>query len=173
MSLEEITQLLSATLGEDIVLATDTESTPSILQIVPERIAEVGHLLHEHEQTYFDYLSCLTGLDNGAEAGTLEVIYHLYSIPYNHSLALQVVVPRPVGDAPLPEVPTVSNIWRSADWHEREAYDLLGIHFVGHPDLRRILMPNDWPGHPLRKDYEVPATYHGIGVKYEGDSPQR
>ena len=173
MSLEEITQLLTTTFGEDSILATDTESTPPTLHLRPERIADVCRLLHEHEQTYFDYLSCLTGLDNGVEAGTLEVIYHLYSIPYDRSLALRVVVPRPVGDEPLPEVPSVSTVWRSADWHEREAYDLLGIRFTGHPDLRRILMPNDWPGHPLRKDYEVPETYHGIGVKYEDNEDRR
>ncbi len=150
-----------------MVLDTDTKSTPPTLQILPEGVADVGRLLHEHEQTYFDYLSCLTGLDNGVEAGTLEVLYHLYSIPYDESLALRVVVSRNANDAPLPEVPSVSSIWRSADWHEREAYDLLGIYFTGHPDLRRILMPHDWPGHPLRKDYQVPETYHGIGVKYE------
>jgi NADH-quinone oxidoreductase subunit C len=62
----------------------------------------------------------------------------------------------------LPDVPSVSSIWRAADWHEREVYDLCGINFVGHPELRRILLSEDWEGYPLRKDYEFPLEYHGI-----------
>ena len=173
MPLEKITQLLTHTFGEGIILATDTESTPPTLHIPTEKIAEVCYLLHEHEQTYFDYLSCLTGLDNGSDEKTLEVVYHLYSIPYDQSLALRVLVPRTTDDEPLPEVPSVSSVWRTANWHEREAYDLLGIRFSGHPDLRRILLPNDWQGHPLRKDYQVQESYHGIGVRYEDNKARR
>ena len=62
----------------------------------------------------------------------------------------------------LPEVPSVCGVWRTADWQEREVYDLLGVVFVGHPDPRRILLADDWIGHPLRKDYEFPLEYHGI-----------
>ena len=80
------------------------------------------------------------------------------------SLVLKVMLPRWKNDQPgeLPEVPTVSGVWRTADWHEREAYDLCGVQFTGHPNLRRILCPEDWVGHPLRKDYEMPLEYHGI-----------
>ena len=62
----------------------------------------------------------------------------------------------------LPELPSVSDLWSTADWHEREVYDLSGVYFTGHPNLRRILCPEDWVGHPLRKDYEMPLEYHGI-----------
>jgi NADH-quinone oxidoreductase subunit C len=89
-------------------------------------------------------------------------VYHLNSIPYEHTLVLRVFVKRDGSSA----VPTVSGIWRTADWHERESYDLVGVRFEGHPDMRRILLPNDWEGHPLRQDYDVQKTYHGIEVKY-------
>ena len=166
MSLEDIQKLLTDKFGEDIILNTDTDASPPILEISPQKIAKVCRLLHEYEKTYFDYLSCLTALDNGPEANTMEVIYHLYSIPYNFQLGLKVVLERGKEGQILPQLPTVSNIWRSADWHEREAFDLLGIVFVGHPDMRRILLPADWEGHPLRKDYQEQEYYHGVKVDY-------
>jgi NADH-quinone oxidoreductase subunit C len=80
---------------------------------------------------------------------------------------VKVKVPRWKNDQPgqLPDVPSVSGVWAIADWHEREAFDLVGINFTGHPDLRRILCAEDWVGHPLRKDYEFPLEYHGIRGK--------
>lgn len=115
---------------------------------------------------YFDQLSCLTAIDNGPEKGTLELIYTLYSIPHHQTLHLQVVLPRLLEDNQLPVVSSLVSIWKTADWHEREAFDLVGVHFEGHPDLRRILLPEDWKGHPLRKDYVEQEKYHGIQVKY-------
>ena len=91
----------------------------------------------------------------------MEVIYHLYSIPYDLHLALSVELSRK-----QPTVDSVTAIWRGANWHEREAYDLLGIQFNNHPDLRRILLPEDWDGFPLRKDYQEQENYHDIKVKY-------
>ncbi|MDF9799954.1 NADH-quinone oxidoreductase subunit C [Catalinimonas alkaloidigena] len=166
MILEEIQALLTDKFGEDIVLATDTDASPPMLHIPAAKIAEVCMALHTNEKTYFDYLACLTGMDNGPEQGTMEVIYHLYSIPYNFQLSLQIIITRETESQAYAEVPTVSHIWRTADWHEREAYDLVGIHFSGHPDQRRILLPNDWEGHPLRKDYKEQEYYHGIKVIY-------
>ena len=105
-------------------------------------------------------------MDNGPEAGTLEVIYNLYSLPLNHSLMLQVKLPRE-----QPIIPSVTEIWKGANWHEREAFDLFGITFEGHPDLRRILLPDDWEGHPLLKDYQQQEYYRGMKVKYEQQDP--
>ena len=106
-------------------------------------------------------LSCVTAIDNGEASGTIDVIYSLYLIPFDDHLSLKVTVARET-----PEVDTVSDIWKTADWHEREAYDLLGVRFVGHADLRRILLPADWDGFPLRKDYKHQEKYRSIKVSY-------
>ncbi len=162
MPLEEIIELLSLKLKPTIILDKEPQAIPPIICVSSQRIVEACQLLHEHEKTYFDSLTCITALDNGPQANTLELIYHLYSIPYNRQLALKVSLVRKQLGATLPEVPSVSHIWRGANWHEREAYDLVGINFTDHPDLRRILLPADWEGYPLRKDYTVQQRYHGI-----------
>lgn len=137
------------------------EEELSRLTLPAEQILPVCEFLWKNPATYFDSLSCLTAIDQGPEAGKMEVIYTLYSIPNHLTLHLRVIL-----DRSSPTISSVSSIWRTADWHEREAFDLLGIQFFGHPDLRRILLPEDWEGHPLRKDYVEQSKYHGIQVKY-------
>ncbi len=127
--------------------------------IAPDKIGVVCRFLYEHEDFAFDYLMCLSGVDNKDKS--LGVVYHLSSIKHKHKIVLKVSCPRD-----NPRVATVSTIWGTANWHEREAYDLLGIVFEGHPDLRRILLPYDWEGHPLRKDYKVAEFYNGMKVPY-------
>lgn len=141
----------------------NTKDSPASLTLEAGQLLAAAKVLYTHPDLYFDSLSCITGIDNGLAVGTMEVVYSLYSIPYHQSLMLKVVLPR-TSDA-LPSVPSLTGIWRTADWHERETYDLLGIYFEGHPDMRRILMPADWEGYPLRKDYQDPLTYRGIPVK--------
>ena len=160
MQFEDIKSLIEKELPGSI-LGEDLASTPKALVIDPSQIKQVCEFLHTHEKTYFDSLSCLTGLDNGEEANTMEVIYHMYSIPFDLHLTLRVAL-----DRSKPTVDSVTDIWKTADWHEREAYDLLGIQFKGHPDLRRILLPDDWEGYPLRKDYVEQEKYHEVKVKY-------
>lgn len=164
MDFEGIVSLIKERIGEDNILEVDSKATPNAIIVPVDKLGQVCRFLYEDENTYFDSLSCLTGLDNGPEANTMEVIYNLYSIPYNHHLMMKVIIARDTSEDTLPSVPTVSDIWKTADWHEREAYDLLGINFIGHPDLRRILLPTDWEGHPLRKDYSNLEVYHGIIV---------
>lgn len=161
MQFLEIKLRLIEKFGEGVILAENSAYEQPQLTIASEKILEVCFFLRDTDQLYFDYMTCLSGMDNGVEKKTMEVIYHLYSIPYNHSLVLKVELERE-----NPELPTVSIVWRTADWHEREAYDMFGIKFVNHPDLRRILLPADWEGFPLRKDYQEQEYYHGIKVKY-------
>ena len=160
MQFEELQSLIERNFP-DTIIGENQDSTPKALRVEATKLLEICHFLHAHEKTYFDSLSCLTGLDNGAEAGSMEVIYNLYSIPYDLHLSIWVEL-----DREKPEVESISSIWGGANWHEREAFDLLGIEFKNHPDLRRILLPDDWEGYPLRKDYEEQETYHEIKVKY-------
>lgn len=146
-------------------MSIDDNATPKAVVIEPHKMEAVMNLLKDDESSYCDLLSCLTAIDNGPETNTMEVIYNLYSIPLEHSIMVKTVISRE-----KPEIHTVSHLWKTADWHEREAYDLFGITFHNHPDLRRILMPADWEGHPMLKDYEEPTTYRGMKtIREEGD----
>lgn len=165
MDIQEFNQLLTGHFGEDVVQGVDENATPHALFIDVEKIQDVCRFLTESDRTYFDMLSCITAVDNGPEVNTMEVVYNLYSITLEHSLMLKVVL-----DRGNPEVDSVTTIWKGANWHEREAYDLFGVKFKGHPDLRRILMPADWEGHPMRKDYVEPERYRGMKtIREEGD----
>ncbi|MEO9967621.1 MAG: NADH-quinone oxidoreductase subunit C [Reichenbachiella sp.] len=166
MQVEQFKNLIDSKLGVGTVLSIDENTTPTAIVVAANQIAPVCQVLKDHPETLFDLLSCLTAIDNGPEANTMEVIYNLYSIPLEHALTLKVFIPRD-----QVEIETVSHLWKTADWHEREAYDLFGIKFMNHPDLRRILMPADWEGHPMRKDYVEPETYRGMKTIREEDDP--
>ena len=162
LQLSVITDLLRQKLSPNVVITTIDNTTPSAIQLPSHHIAEACKCLFEDPQCYFDYLACITALDNRLQVGTIDIIYNLYSIPYNYQLMIQITVARNQADGSLPQVPSVSHIWEAANWHEREAYDLVGIDFMGHTDLRRILLPADWIGHPLREDYIQPTHYHSM-----------
>ncbi|MBN2430730.1 MAG: NADH-quinone oxidoreductase subunit C [Acidobacteria bacterium] len=140
----------------DIPLEVESaQAGMSWIHVPAEHIAAViGHLRHTEG---FDYLACLTGIDTGEE---LQIAYTLRSLPDKTECALKISLPR---DEAV--VPTISHLYGVADWFEREVFDLYGVHFDGHPDLRRIMMPDDWEGHPLRKDYVFPSEYHGISAE--------
>ncbi|WP_039054293.1 NADH-quinone oxidoreductase subunit C [Sphingobacterium sp. T2] len=128
-------------------------------------LVDVCRYLRDDSKYYFDFLSNITAVDYFPE-NRFAVVYNLASLPFQRQLTLRVELTMENRDKNnLPEVPSVSSVWRTADWHEREAFDLMGIFFSGHPDLRRILLPDDWQGFPLRKDYEDPESYHGIPIK--------
>lgn len=120
-----------------------------IYTVTLDTLFEIMLYLRDSPDWSFDYLIDVTALDNLGEEKRFCVVYHLYS--YRTGQLIRVKV-RTTGEE---RVPSVTSIWKGADWLEREVYDLFGIEFVGHPDLRRILLPDDWHGHPLRKDYDI------------------
>ena len=127
------------------------------IQLHPERWFDIAFWLKNEESLLFDSLQCQMGIDVGND--NLESRYNLHSMKHDHYIEIRIAVPRS-----NPAIPSVEKIWRIADWFERETYDMLGIEFTGHRDLRRILLPEDWEGWPLRKDYQEQETYHGIVV---------
>jgi NADH-quinone oxidoreductase subunit C len=108
---------------------------------------KVASFLKEAPTLDFDYLSCISGVDYPERSPRFDLVYHLVSLKHKHVLELK------VGVGEKESAPSLTALWKSADWNEREAFDLLGIQFSAHPDLRRILLPDQWKGHPLRKDY--------------------
>ena len=158
----------------DKITGSNLEAMDPWIEVAPDGLVEVMTFLQSDEKLRFDMLNCISAVDyihtdpkKAAKADFdphIEIVYHLSSIAKKHTLVVKVKLPRWKDDVEgqLPEIPTVSNIWRTADWHEREVFDLSGINFTGHPNLRRILCPEDWVGYPLRRDYEMPLEYHGI-----------
>ena len=139
----------------------DLKAKDPCIFIEPAAILEVCRFLHDEPDLSFDSLSNQSGVDYKAK-GVIEVVYHLYSYQHRHWIVLKVDAPR---DNPV--MPTVESVWKAANWLEREIYDLLGVTFEGHSDLRRLLMPEDWIGYPLRKDFVEPESYHGISTRRE------
>lgn len=172
---EEIFDLLKKEFGDSIISIDKETPTEPIISIDPLQIKQVCLFLRDNDELKFDSLMVLSGVDDangekikdddGTEkikGGTLSVYYHLYSIELKHKITLKVSTLRD-----NPQVESVESVWKTADWHEREAYDMFGIIFLNHPDLRRILMPYDWEaGYPLRKDYKNPEFYQGMKVPY-------
>jgi len=128
------------------------------VSIDKDYIGKVAKFLCNDKEYDFNYLSDLCGVDKSRLDGsdTFEVVYHLYSLKLNHRVRLKVKIP-----ASNPRIDTVTNIWKTADWHEREAYDMFGIIFDGHPNLERILTPEGFEGYPLRKDYPLKGRQPG------------
>lgn len=172
---EEIFDFLKNKFSDSIIELKSDQPTEPLIIVKPLEIDKVCNFLYNEPELLFDSLINLSGVDdfnstkvkdeNGNEVmrgGTLSVYYHLESTKLRHKILLKVST-----DRENPEVSSVVEVWQGANWHEREAYDMFGIVFLNHPDLRRILMPYDWEaGYPLRKDYQNPEFYQGMKVPY-------
>jgi NADH-quinone oxidoreductase subunit C len=173
MNATEIVAVLEEKLGARIK-AKKLDALDSFVVVDANDLLDVAQFLKDEPRLAFDLLNCISGVDylepdpkKAPKAGFdphMEVVYHLSSFRHRHRIVVKVLLPRWKGDKPseLPEVPSVTSVWKAAEWHEREVYDLSGVWFTGHPELTRILLADDWIGHPLRKDYEYPLEYHGI-----------
>ena len=118
---------------------------------------DVATFLNVNDNLKFDYLMCITSYDLGASS-KFGLAYNFYSTKLKHYIEVRIEMEDAV------EIKSVESIWKTADWHEREAYDMMGIKFINHPDMKRILLPTDWEGYPLRKDYKTPEYYNGMPV---------
>jgi NADH-quinone oxidoreductase subunit C len=173
MTAAEISAALDERFG-DRINQKKLDALDPFVVVEPADLLAVCRFLRDDPRLRFEMLNCISGVDycepdakkapkSGFEPHT-EVVYHLQSFSHRHRFVLKLILPRwkDGKEGELPEVPSVTSVWAAADWHEREVYDLSGVWFTGHPDLRRILLAEDWVGHPLRKDYKFPLEYHGI-----------
>lgn len=165
MAPEAILKIIQEVFPEDITEVVATGVHPHAV-VKAERWHAIALFLRDDERLRFDWLRCISAVDH-IEDNLLTAVYDLHAtLPagrpdevwrVRNEIAIKIRVNRDD-----PHIPSVADVWPAANWHEREAYDLLGIIFDGHPDLRRILCCDDWVGHPLRKDYEFPLEFHGI-----------
>jgi NADH-quinone oxidoreductase subunit C len=152
-----ITARIVARFGELTVTGSDLSCLDPYVFVATPYVGPVAAFLKREPELSFDSLQCLSAVDYKEH---MEVVYHLFSMRHRHKFVFKAKLTRE-----NPRVATVEGVWRGANWHEREAYDMMGIVFEGHSDPRRILCPDDWEGWPLRKDYEQPEFYNGMRVK--------
>jgi|SRR5947209_7057988 len=160
MTPEEIQQVLAEKFGESVGPLQPAKQDPWV-EVKAPAIADVCRFLKTDPRTRMDSLMNLTAID-WPKRNQIDVVYHLFSYAHRHVFILKVMA-----DRASPVVPSVESVWKAADWLEREQFDLLGVQFQGHPDLRRIMLPDDWIGHPLRKDYQEGSDYHHISTTRE------
>src|SRR5262245_37723063 len=142
---------LQAAVGDAVSGFTAEGTRDAYCKVVPEKWHEVALKLRDDEELAFDFLQCVTAVD-WPKQNVLQVVYHLFSYRKHHSFVVKADLPRA-----QPVIASSSDVWPTAEWNEREQFDLLGVGFTNHPDLRRVMLPDDWVGYPLRKDYKEEA----------------
>jgi NADH-quinone oxidoreductase subunit C len=168
MDAEKIHARLAEKFG-DKVLSALVPGPSAYTVVATDAIVKVAEFCKADPELAFDNLMCLSAVDYIKETPPrFEVVYHLLSYKHTHKHALKAHLSRET-----PEIETVEAVWPVANWHEREAFDMFGIRFIGHSDLRRILLPDDWDGYPLRKDWVDPEFYNGMHVKPTAQMAER
>jgi len=155
LTFEQIHQRLAGKFGEAVGPLQPAKKDP-FCTFAPARLLEICRFLKSEPDLAFDFLEDLTATDH-PKLNLIRVVYHFYSYPHRHMFIAKAEVNRQIS-----ELDSVEQLWKSANWMEREVYDLFGVRFKGHSDLRRILMPDDWVGAPLRKDYSEAGGYRDI-----------
>ena len=156
MEAQVLFDTLKGKFGDAVVELQGEGCSPAFVVVAPAEVNAIARFLRDDPALSFDSLMCLSGVDYKEK---FAVAYHLHSMKHRHAIGMKAFLPRET-----PSLPTVDDVWPAANFHEREPVDLIGIEFEGSKDLRRILLPEDWEGHPLRKDYKYPDFYHGIKV---------
>jgi len=175
LTLSHWQEIVQDALGET-ALSVDTHNGAVIAVVDPEDIRHAMITLRDGDNTKLDILSHMTAVDYSPRDPRFEVVYELYSLEFKQRVRVKCPLPFSGGEYDLPEIDSIHDIYLTANWHERECYDLMGIRFAGHPDLRRIMLTESWDGHPLRKEYpfdgkrvwKVGSTVSD-GVSMEGD----
>ena len=167
MTAQQIARVLQERFGPSKITAALPDDKHPRIHCDSEHFREIAEFVFADQRLKLDWLANHTGVDYVAD-GKMCCVYDLWSFEHRHTFAIKVYTPRDNAT-----IPSVADLWPAADWHEREAYDMFGIVFDGHPDLRRILCADDWEGFPLRKDYVFPREYHGIPASVELDWQQQ
>jgi NADH-quinone oxidoreductase subunit C len=158
MDPKAIFDAVAARMGDAVYDFTSDGTKDPFFHVRAPRWCEVAIFLRDENGLAFTFLQNLTAVD-WIKQDKIEVVYHLWSYAHRHGCVVKIDLPRS-----KPEVPSVATVWRAANWYEREQFDLMGVAFIGHPDLRRIMLPDDWPGHPMRKDYQEATQYRGMAT---------
>ena len=153
MTFDEIVKFIQSKAADKTSIIEQKEA----ILVSPDNWNEVSMLLKNESDLDFNYLMCISSYDKG-DGKIYGVAYNLFSTTKNHYLEVRVEAEDGIS------IPSVVSLWKTANWHEREAYDMMGIQFKGHPNLKRILLSDDWEGHPLRKNFKEPDYYHGMPV---------
>lgn len=163
MTPEEIIERVKSVMGDDIQQG-QVHLGDAVIFVAPDALQKVAEFLKEDTELLLDYLSDIRGVDylDQDREPRFEAVYELHSMEYNHSVRIRVGL-----EEENPSVPTVSELWKGALYPERELFDMLGFDIPGHPDLRRIIMPEEWEGHPLRRDY--PLTIEDVAFSHNRD----
>ena len=156
MDAQEIFTHLQAKCGDSVYDFTTAGTKDPFFKVKAAAWLDVAKVLKDDPSLALDFCDNVTAVD-WLKQGRIDVVYHFYSYSKKHQCVVKVELPRD-----KPQVASIANLWRAADWNEREQFDLMGVEFLGHPDLRRIMLPDDWVGHPLRKDYKEQESYRGM-----------